>query len=337
MGYDKDQLANVYLYGEMEKQFDLIKKDLLETGAALSVAKVQAPMNSNWSSSLDLSWEGKDPTSQTQINQYSEAGGFVQTAGLQLIQGRDIDIKAYPADSTACVVNESALRLMNFKNPIGELIYDGPISWHVVGVIKDYIQESPYQSIKPMIIKGPKDWMGVILIRLNRKRPINQNLASMEKVFKRYNPAYPFEYSFTDQEYAAKFADELQIGKLAFLFAGLTLFISCVGLFGLAAYMAQRRIKEIGVRKILGATVFQITAILSLDFIKWVALALLIASPIAWWAMHNWLNAYYYRIQIQWWVFALAGILSMVIASLTVAFESIKTANANPVKSLRSE
>jgi ABC-type antimicrobial peptide transport system permease subunit len=226
---------------------------------------------------------------------------------------------------------------MQFKNPIGELIFDDPISWHVVGVIKDYIQESPYQPIKPLIIKGPKDWMGVILIKLNRQHTTAQNLTGIEKIFKQYNPAYPFEYTFTDIDYATKFADEQLTGKLASLFAGLTILISCLGLFGLAAYMARKRIKEIGVRKVLGASVIQITSLLSMDFLKWVAIAIVIASPVAWWAMKIWLKDYDYRIQIQWWVFALAGLLSMIIAFLTVAYESIKAANANPVVSLRTE
>jgi putative ABC transport system permease protein len=335
--YNKDHLIHIFIQGEMDKHFMSIKNDLLNSGTAVSVAKVQAPLTANWSSGIDLSWKGKNPNIKTQINRYSEEGDLVKTAGLQLVEGRDIDLKTYPSDSTACLINESALRLMQFKNPIGELIFDDPISWRVVGVIKDYIQESPYQPIKPFIIKGPKDWMGVILVKLNRHHTTAQNLASMEKIFKQYNPAYPFEYTFTDQEYAAKFADEQLTGKLASLFAGLTIFISCLGLFGLAAYMAQKRIKEIGVRKVLGASVIQITSLLSVDFIKWVAIAIVIASPIAWWAMKIWLKDYDYRIQIHWWVFMLAGLLSIAIAFLTVAYESIKAANANPVKSLRTE
>src|SRR5204862_84024 len=138
----------------------------LSTGAALAVAKVQAPLTENWSSGIGLKWQGMDPNSVIQINRYSEEGDLVKTAGMQLLQGRDIDIKTYPSDSTACLINESALQLMKFENPLGQLIFDDPVSWHVVGVIKDYIQESPYHPIKPLIVKGPKDWMGVILVKL---------------------------------------------------------------------------------------------------------------------------------------------------------------------------
>ena len=226
---------------------------------------------------------------------------------------------------------------MNFKNPIGQVIYDYPESWHVVGVIKDFIQESPYQPIRPMIIRGPKEWTGVILVRLSSTNTATRNLSIAEKIFTKYNPAYPFEYTFTDEEYATKFADEELTKKLIALFSWLTIFISCLGLFGLATYIADSRTKEIGVRKVLGATVVNITSMLSLDFVKLVAAAILIASPIAWWAMNNWLKDFDYRIQIQWWVFAAAGTLCVLIAVLTVSFQAVRAAIANPVKSLRTE
>ena len=338
IGYDKDQLVHVFMYNDvLRSKFGLIKNDLLMSGIATSVSEVQSSLTENWSSGNSLGWEGKNSTTKVQINRYSEQGDLVQTAGMQLIEGRDIDLKNYPRDSTACLINESALKLMHFKNPIGQIIYDYPVSWHVVGVVKDFIQESPYQPIKPMIIKGPKDWMGVILIRLNSRNATANNILGMEKIFKRYNPAYPFEYTFTDEQYATKFAAEELAGKLAALFAGLTILISSLGLFGLAAYMAQNRIKEIGVRKVLGASVTSITVLLSVDFIKLVAFAIIIASPVAWWLMSNWLNNYDYRIVVQWWVFALAGFLSIFIAVLTVAYESVKAAIANPVKNLRTE
>jgi ABC-type antimicrobial peptide transport system permease subunit len=226
---------------------------------------------------------------------------------------------------------------MKLKDPIGQTITDYPVSWHVVGVIKDYIQESPYQPINPMIIKGPKEWMGVILIRINGNNSTARNIADMEKIFKRYNPSYPFEYTFVDEEYANKFSDEQLIKKLAGLFAGLTIFISCLGLFGLAAYMASARIKEIGVRKVLGASVTSISVLLSKEFVRLVIIAVLIASPIAWWVMNKWLSSYHYRINISGWVFIIAGSLAILIALVTVTFQAIKAAMANPAKSLRTE
>jgi hypothetical protein len=322
---------------EMGKHFSLIKNELVNSGAATAVSAVQAPLTQNWSSGIQLKWEGKDPNAAIQINRYTEEGDLAKTAGMQLIAGRDIDVKNYPTDSTACLINEAALKIMNFKNPIGQFIYDYPESWHVVGVIKDFIQESPYQPIRPMIIRGPKEWTGVILVRLSSTHTSTRNLSIAEKIFKKYNPAYPFEYTFTDEEYATKFADEELTKKLIALFSWLTIFISFLGLFGLATYIAESRTKEIGVRKVLGATVVNITSMLSLDFVKLVAAAILIASPIAWWAMNNWLKDFDYRIQIQWWVFAAAGTLCVLIAVLTVSFQAVRAAIANPVKSLRTE
>jgi ABC-type antimicrobial peptide transport system permease subunit len=336
-GYNKDHLVNIYLNDEMQKNFSLIKQDLLSTNTAAGVAEISAPLTSNWSSGIRLEWQGKDQNLKVQINRMAEEGDLVKTAGMQLLQGRDIDLKNYPSDSTACLINESALKLMKFKNPIGQIIVDYPVSWHVVGVINDYIQESPYQPINPMIIKGPKEWMGVILARLNGNNSTAKNLAGMEKIFKHYNPDYPFEYTFIDEEYAQKFSSEELIKKLAAIFAGLTIFISCLGLFGLAAYMAANRIKEIGIRKVLGASVANVAALLSKDFIKLVIIAIVIASPVAWWVMNKWLQGYNYRINISGWIFIVAGSLAILIALITVSFQAIKAAVANPVKSLRTE
>jgi len=191
--------------------------------------------------------------------------------------------------------------------------------------------------MKPMIIEGSKAYFNVVHVRLNPERTTAQSLKIMEQLFKRANPEYPFEYHFIDEEYARKFDDTQRIATLSGLFAGLTIFISCLGLFGLAAYMAENRIKEIGVRKVLGASVLNITALLSKEFLSLVLISILIASPIAWYAMHVWLQGYSYRINIQWWVFLMAGMLAVIVSLITVSFQAIKAAVANPVKSLRTE
>jgi ABC-type antimicrobial peptide transport system permease subunit len=234
------------------------------------------------------------------------------------------------------ILNESAAKAMGFKNPIGQIVKDDT-SYHVVGVIKDFILQSPYRPMKPMVIEGPKGWFNAMHFKLNPQNTTAKNLKLAEGIFKRFNPEYPFEYHFIDDEYAKKFQDEQRTATLACLFAGLTIFISCLGLFGLATYMAENRIKEIGVRKVLGASVITITRLLSKDFLKLVVIALLIAIPIAWWAMNAWLQGFSYRVNIQWWVFAGAGIMSLLIALLTVSYQSIKAGLANPVNSLRSE
>jgi ABC-type antimicrobial peptide transport system permease subunit len=336
-GYDQKDLVYVFMQGDIDKNYSLIKSELLNSGAATSITKAQAPLTQNWSSGISMKWQGKDPNAVIQINRYTEDGGLVRTAGMQLIEGRDIDIEKYPSDSTACLISESAVKAMGFKDPVGQLIYDDPINWQVVGVIKDFILESPYEPIKPFMVKGPKYGGSVILIKLNSANNNAHNLAKTQRIFKQYNPAYPFEYHFIDQEYAAKFDDEQLTGTLASLFSILTIFISCLGLFGLAAFMAENRIKEIGVRKVLGASVAGVATLLSKDFVRLVVVAVLIASPVAWFAMHKWLEGYDYRINISWWIFIAAGFIAIFIALVTVSFQAIKAALANPVKALRSE
>jgi putative ABC transport system permease protein len=234
-------------------------------------------------------------------------------------------------------LNESAAKAMAFKDPLGKIVKDGDREYHVVGVIKDFILQSPFQPMKPMVIEGAKAWFNVMHIKLNNKNDIAGSLKRAEAIFKKYNPQYPFEYQFIDEDYDAKFRSEQRTGTLAALFSGLTIFISCLGLFGLAAYMAESRIKEIGVRKVLGATVTSIATLLSKDFVGLVIIAFAAASPVAWWFMHNWLQNYPYRVTIEWWIFAFAALLSILIALITVSYHAIRAATANPVKSLRTE
>jgi ABC-type antimicrobial peptide transport system permease subunit len=337
VGYDKSNLLYVFMDGDIRKNIQLIKTELVSSGAASGASETLSPLTQMWSAGFSLTWKGKNPNNRLTFIRTSTNGGLVKATGLQLVQGRDIDVSVYPTDSTACLINEAALKVMGMKDPIGETIYDEPTTWHIVGVIKDFILGSPYEPVQPMIIKGALSGRNVLQIRLNERRSTAQALAMIEKIFSKYNPAYPFEYRFVDDEYAAKFNDEQLIRTLAGLFAGLTIFISCLGLLGLAVYMAESRTKEIGLRKVLGASVLNITALLSKDFVKLVIIAVLIASPIAWYAMHRWLTGYSYRISIQWWVFVFAGSLAVLIALATVCYHAIKAAVMNPVKSLRAE
>ncbi|HEY4936721.1 MAG TPA: ABC transporter permease [Puia sp.] len=336
-GYDKNNLAYIFMEGDIPKNYQLIKNELMNSGTAIAVSQTMAPLTQSWSSGMSLNWQGKDPNSRPSFDRSTTDGGLIKMAGLELVAGRDIDISAYPTDSTACIINESAARVMKFKNPIGQLVFDDPINWHIVGVIKDFILQSPYDQTRPIIFKGPKYGRNVVNIKYNSKYTTTQNLAASEKILKKYNPAYPFEYYLVDEEYAKKFSDQQQTGTLAALFAGLTIFISCLGLFGLATYMAESRIKEVGVRKILGASITNIAALLSKDFVKLVIISIFIASPIAWYFMKQWLMGFDYRIHISWYVFALAGSAAIIIALVTVSIQAIKAAIANPVKSLRTE
>jgi len=229
---------------------------------------------------------------------------------------------------------------MKFKDPIGKTVEDLGIKWHIVGVVKDFILTSPYEPTRPLLICGAKSsfmTFNVIQMKLNGSNSTAGNLEKVEAIFKKYNSEYPFDPRFVDEEYASKFEDEKLQGTLAGLFAGLTIFISCLGLFGLTTYMTENRIKEIGIRKVLGASVTGITTLLSKDFVKLVFISFLLAAPLAWYGMNKWLESFTYRIGIEWWVFVLAGVLSIMIALLTVSYQSIKAAIANPVKSLRTE
>ena len=338
LGYSKDHLAFIIMFGDDFKNYKLIKRGLLSSGAATSVAATSAPITEHWSDSWGFAWPGSVASdSKTDFNIFSAEKDFVATMGLKVLQGRDIDIDKYRNDSTAVLLNEAAVKIMRLKSPVGQSITGNGNTLHVVGVIKDFIVETPYDPVRPMIIAGPSYGYDVINFKLNPALPVEASIAKAEQVFKQYNPQYPFTYRFYDSEYARKFEDEERTGTLAAWFAGLTVFISCLGLFGLATYMAENRIKEIGVRKVLGASVTGIATLLSKDFLKLVIISFVIASPIAWYAMGQWLQSYKYRIDIEWWVFAVAGLLSVLIAIITVSYQSIKAAVANPVKSLRSE
>ncbi len=337
-GYDKNNLIYHFVNGDLEKNYPLVRNELLASGAATSVVKTSAPITEGWSDSWGFQWEGKAPDDKTDFDRFAADDKLSAAFGLQFVKGRDFDLKQYPTDSTGIILNESAVKTMNFKDPIGKIVKDDNINWHVVGVIKDFILQSPFYPTKPMCIEGAKaGFFNVMHIKLNNKNTTADNLKRAEIIFKKYNPQYPFDYKFIDEDYAAKFKSEERTGTLAALFAGLTIFISCLGLFGLAAYMAESRVKEIGIRKVLGASVTGIAALLSKDFIGLVMISFLFASPVAWWFMHKWLENYPYHISINWWVFAMAATLSILIALLTVSYHAIRAATANPVKSLRTE
>ena len=337
-GYERGQLVYHFITGDLDKNFTMVKNELLKSGAAVSVTKTSSPLTEEWSDTWGISWQGKAANDKTDFDRFSADEGLVKTAGLKIVQGRDMDLTNFPSDSLAIILNESAAKAMNFKNPIGQILRDNDKEWHVIGVIKDFVLRSPYEPTKPMFIAGVKSgFINVINIKLNAANSTPQNMKTVEKIFKSYNPKYPFEYHFVDEQYAKKFDDTKRTATLIGVFAGLTIFISCLGLFGLAAYMAENRVKEIGVRKVLGASVLSITTLLSKEFLVLVIVSLIIASPVAWFFMSKWLGDYSYRINIEWWVFALAGLLSIVISLITVSFQAIKAAVANPVKSLRSE
>ena len=343
VGYNRESLVYTFVQGDVDKYYKLIKQELISSGAATSVTRSANPITQRWSDSWGYSWPGSTQADKKiDFVRLGSDANFIRTMGVSLKEGRDIDVYNYPTDSLAILLNEAAVREMRIKNPIGMIIKGDDSTdkgYHVIGVVKDFILESPFEkNINPMFIAGPgEDFFQVIHFKLNPANSTVSNLQKAGDIFKKYNPKYPFEYVFADEAYARKFNDQQRTGKLAALFAGLTIFISCLGLFGLATYMAESRIKEIGVRKVLGAGVGRITALLSIDFLRLTLISFLIASPVAWYAMHSWLQGFSYRIGLEWWVFAGAGCLSVVIACLTVSYQAIRAALANPVKSLRTE
>ena len=252
------------------------------------------------------------------------------------MSGRDFS-EAFSTDTSAVILNQSAAQLMGFKDPLSETIKLSGKDYRVIAVVGDMIKFSPFDHVKPSLFIIDRNSTNVINIRIAPEIPVSIALAKTEAIFKKHNPAAPFEFRFVDEEYADKFSNEVKIGKLASFFAALAIFISCLGLFGLASFVAEQRTKEIGVRKVLGATIGNVWKLLSKDFVLLVFISLVIASPIAYYFMHGWLDNYRYRINISWWVFASAGIGSLLLTIVMVSFQAIKAAVTNPVKSLRSE
>ncbi|OYD47034.1 ABC transporter permease [Sphingobacterium cellulitidis] len=337
-GYQENGLIYTEIEGNVEKNFKSIKNELLSSNAVISVSKNMSPVtdrySSGWGFTSDASLEDDKKIS---FNRFSSDADGVKTLGFTLINGRDIDVYKFPTDSNAVLVNETAVQTLKLKNPVGSIINGDGRRLTVVGVIKDFVMASPFGKTEPTVILGPSSYFSVVHYRLNPARSTSDNLKTIEGIFKKYNPDYPFSYHFIDKVFENKFKEAQAIGTIAMLFAGLTIFISCLGLLALIAYMAETRMKEIAVRKVLGASVPQITTLLSMDFIKLVIISILIASPIAWWVMNNWLQDFEYRINIEWYYFVIAGAAAILISLATISFQSIKAALANPVDSLRDE
>ena len=337
VGYNRNGLVTLPMAtGDIHKQFAAFKDELEKSGAVTAISESGSPTTGDYSSNSGFDWKGKDPGQAVEFPNIDISPDYGKTVNWKVVAGRDLSA-AYPTDSLAFILNESAAKFMGLKNPVGETLKWDGVAFHIIGVVKDMVSESPYSPVRPTLfhlLNGVGDF---ITVRINPEISASQALTKIEKAYKTYNPAQPFEYHFVDEDYARKFGDEERIGKLASAFAGLAIFISCLGLFGMASFIAEQRIKEIGVRKVLGATVFNLWRLLSKDFVILVIISLLIASPVAYYFMHNWLQSYQYRADVAWWIFAITAAGAMVITLLTVSYQSIKAALMNPVKSLRSE
>ncbi|GAC1307106.1 MAG: ABC transporter permease [Mucilaginibacter sp.] len=337
VGYSRDNLVYIPMVtNDIHKGFEAVKADLLKSGSVVSVAESGGPPTGNAGSTSAIEWPGKDPNQSVDFPQNMVSYDYGKTIGWKFTAGRDFS-RSFLSDSSAVIINEAAVHFMGLKNPVGMSITYYAHPFKVIGVAKDMVVESPYGQVRPTVYFLSKDQGGVVLLKLNPGTGASEAIAKAGAVFKTYNPAQPFEYHFIDQDYAKKFGDEERIGTLAGFFASLAIFISCLGLFGMASFMAEQRIKEIGVRKVLGASVFNLWRLLSKDFVILVIISLLMAIPLAYYFMHGWLQHYQYRTGMAWWIFLSAGTGAMLITLLTVSYQSIKAALANPVKSLKTE
>jgi ABC-type antimicrobial peptide transport system permease subunit len=339
VGYDKNHLIYHSITGDLAKNYQAYKNELLSSGIATSVTQTSSPITERWSNSTSMQWRGKDPQDKTIIERFYVDEDISTTAGLTLLEGRDMDLKRYPSDSTSVLLNEAAVKLMGFKQPLGEIIEDNNIEWHVIGVVKDFVLTSPLQKITPIVLQGckRKEMLGMVHIRLNQDHTVQNNIATISALFSKFNPAYPFEYNFVDDAYQRKFAVLETTLTITSLFGFIAIFISCLGLLGLSTFMIETRTKEIGIRKVLGSSVTNIVKLLSTDAIKPILIAGVIFSPIAWYALNWWLQSFDYRISIDAWIFLAAGVTVMVIALVTISVQTFGAANADPVKTLRSE
>jgi ABC-type antimicrobial peptide transport system permease subunit len=337
IGYNINALMVVPLQTDfIAKKSDAVRNDLMTSGVVASVSMSETHITDGNPSNGGFTWQGKDPALQENFKSLGISPEFGKTVKWEIKEGRDFD-PAAPSDSSAFIINEACVKYLGFKKPIGQTItWLGNGKYKIIGVVKDMITESAYRPVEQTFFYLRKGLTNVD-IRLNPNTSAHEAIDKIGAIFKKYDPSTPFEYNFADDDYAKKFDTEVRVGKLASSFAGLAIFISCLGLFGMASFTAEQRVKEIGVRKVLGATVFNLWQLLSKDFVALVIISLLIASPIAYYFMHSWLQNYQYRSAIDWWIFVVTAVGALLITVLTVSYQSIKAALANPVKSLRSE
>jgi len=336
LGYDRDNLLYIPIEGDLVNKYDVFKEEAAQMPGVLNISKMRNSPTAIEHHTTSISWPGKGSDLTVSFADGVVGYDFAKTMKLQLKEGRDFS-KEFGTDSMSFILNETAVNKIGFKNPIGETVMWGNHPGKVIGVIKDFHFSSMHQQIDPLIIRLDENWgWGTILVR-TKAGNTKETIAGLEKICKAMNPKFPFTYQFSDLEFAKLYKSEEVVSKLSNYFAFLAILISCLGLFGLATFTAAQRRKEIGVRKVLGASVPDIVAMLSGSFIKLVAVAMLFAFPVAWYFMNKWLQNFAYKISIEWWVFALAGAITIGIALLTVSYQSIKAALSNPVKALRTE
>ncbi|MGN6266170.1 MAG: ABC transporter permease [Ginsengibacter sp.] len=343
LGFNKNNLLQVDMNSEMTKNYQAVHQDLLGTGLIENVAVSNYNTLYNGNNTGGLVWEGKKSGNQVLISMRYVSPGYMKTSGIKILEGRDlVETDSVQSKKINVLITQSLEKLMGSNSAVGKTLrWDGDTSGtvaNVAGVVNDYVYGDMYGKPDPVMFfcVNIRDASNMY-VRLKQNANVEQAIQQIATVLKKDNPSYPFTYHFVDDQFNQMFQNEQLISKLSRVFAMLAIIISCLGLFGLAVYTAERRVKEIGVRKVLGASITNITTLLSKDFLLLVFISCLVAFPLAWWMMHSWLQNYKYRIEIGWWIFVVAGVTALLIALITISFQSIKAAIANPVKSLRSE
>ena len=337
IGYSRNGLIEIRMNTpELIKHYDALRSDLKNTGAVEEMSQSSGAITAQDGGTTDISWEGKSPEAHPLVMSNAVSHDYGNTIGWQIKEGRDFS-RSFSTDTASMILNEAAVKLMGLKKPLDSYVKARGRSYKVVGIVKDMIKENPFSPVNPSFFICNYNWVSFINIRLAPDQSISEALGKVENVFKKYNPGSPFTYNFADEEYAKKFGTEERVGKLATFFASLAVLISCLGLFGLASFVAEQRTREIGIRKVLGASVTNLWQMLSKDFVLLVIISCIISIPIAWYFMSDWLKNYKYHTEMSWWIFAATAGGALVITLLTVSFQAIRAALLDPVKSLRSE
>jgi putative ABC transport system permease protein len=337
LGYDRENLLYIPINGDLGKNLDVFRTEANHLPGVQHISMLSGEPTVMNNGTLSLGWEGKDPNEHDRFIHESIGQGYLETMKIGLVAGRELDPAVYPTDSSGVMVNQTAVALMGYKDPIGKPVYDGSRKLLIVGVVKDFHFQSLHEKILPLTLEpGRNSWFRSILVRTQPGKTA-QALAGLEGLCKKLNPAFPFDYKFSDAEYESLYKSEAITGRLSVIFAVLAIVISCLGLLGLSMFTAQQRVREIGIRKVLGASAGSLFGLLSKNFLALVGIAFLIGAPLGYWAMHVWLAGFAYQTDIPWWVFAAAGAAALVVALLTVCWQTIRAARANPINSLRPE
>jgi len=333
-GYNADNLIMISSSPDINKNFEVIRQELRQTGMIHSLTRSLSPITDIWWRSPAPDWSGKPENSNIIFAGESSDVDFSKTMGIKILDGRDFS--GTPADSTSMLLNKAAVEVMGVKNPIGMQMRYGR-TFTVIGVMDNVVMGSPFEPVDPMMVMYDPYGANSVSIRLKTTAQLQKAITSIETVFKKYNPTVPFEYKFVDEEFGKKFIAEELISKVTNLFAALAIFICCLGLAGLASFTIQKRFREIGIRKVLGATVQQVLLLISKEFLKLVLVAFVIAVPLTWWFMNDWLDRYTYHIEISAWWFVIVGLVILLLTMLVVGLNTIRAAVSNPVRSLRTE